>query len=413
MEKKELKKYLIIGAIIIGICLVVKNFSTFALVIKVVFSAVYPILLGCAIAFVFNIFLSFCERYYFPKSKTGFISYTRRPVCLLLAFAIAITIITLILKIVIPELITAVKLISAEIPNAALTIKNYAVEFTKDFPEVQEKIKSIDIDWNSIGWDSIDWESIDWNSVKEKAFDFISTGAGIIGNFAVSVANFVIALIFAVYLLVRKDKIREDIRRTKNAYLSEKVNKIVSRVYHTANSTFRSFFVGQFMEAIILGTLCMIGMTILRFPYAAMTGAVVGVTAIIPIVGAYIGAGVGAFMICTVDPIKALWFIIFLIILQQIEGNLIYPKVVGSSVGLPGIWVLAAVTVGGGLFGIAGMLLGVPTVATVYKLYHATLKEREEKIGIVPPVEEPEKPAKSVKIKDKKNKTNFKRNNKK
>ena len=165
-----------------------------------------------------------------------------------------------------------------------------------------------------------------------------------------SVTNFVIALIFAIYLLARKDKIMADIRRTKNAFLNEKTNKLVSKVLRTANDTFKNFFVGQFVAAIILGSLCMIGMTILGFPYAAMTGAVIGVTALIPIVGAYIGAAVGAFMICTESPIKALWFIVFLIILQQIEGNLIYPKVVGSSVGLPGIWVLAAVTVGGGLF---------------------------------------------------------------
>lgn len=390
MEKKELKKYLIIGVIVIGVCLVVKNFSTFALCIRLLFSALYPLLLGCAIAYVFNIFLSFCEKYYFPQKRSGFISYTRRPVCLVLSLAITVTLIAVILNVVIPELITALKLISAEIPKTAIRIKDYAVEYSKDFPDIQEKIKGIDIDWNSI---------------TKKAMDIITVGAGglitvvaeTIGSLAVSVMNWVIAIIFAVYLLVRKDKIREDVRRSKNAFCSDRVNIAVSRVYHTANSTFKSFFVGQFTEAIILGMLCMIGMSILKIPYAAMTGTVIGATAIIPIVGAYLGAAVGAFMICTVDPMKALIFLIFLVLLQQFEGNVIYPKVVGSSVGLPGIWVLAAVTVGGGLFGIAGMLLGVPTVATVYKLYHAELRGREERLGIssqnadAPPASAPQK----------------------
>ncbi len=145
-----------------------------------------------------------------------------------------------------------------------------------------------------------------------------------------------------------------------------------------ANESFSSFIVGQCTEAVILGVLCTIGMIIFRFPYATMTGAVVGATALIPIVGAYIGAGIGAFMILTVDPMKALFFLIFLLILQQIEGNFIYPKVVGTSIGLPAIWVLAAVLVGGGLFGILGMLVGVPLAATVYKL----LKNRvAQKLG--------------------------------
>ncbi len=156
--------------------------------------------------------------------------------------------------------------------------------------------------------------------------------------------------------------------------------KKINHYLDTANKTFKSFFVGQFTEAIILGSLCTIGMLILKLPYAAMTGTVVGVTALIPIVGAYIGAALGAFMILTQSPMQVLVFIIFLVILQQVEGNLIYPKVVGSSIGLPGIWVLAAVTVGGSLFGITGMLLGVPTIATVYKLVYEDIANREERM---------------------------------
>lgn len=398
MERKELKKYLIIGLIVIGVCLVVRNLSTLAIVVKVTFSAVYPLLLGCIIAYVFNIFLLFCERYYFPKKNTGFIAYSRRPVCLVLALAITAAITALIFNIVVPELVTAVKLISAEIPPFAIKVKDLAISYLKDYPEIQEKISEINFDWQAI---------------MKKAFDFITVGAGglltsiaeIISALTLTVTRIVVAVIFAIYLLLRKDRLRADLKRLKNAYLSERVNTMLTKIFHTANSTFRSFFVGQFVEAIILGTLCMLGMTILGFPYAGMTGVVIGVTAIIPIVGAYIGAGVGAFMICTEDPMKALWFLVFILILQQFEGNVIYPKVVGSSIGLPGMWVLAAVTVGGSLFGIAGMLLGVPLVATVYKLYYIMLDERERKLGIVPEKEPlPAAPVKKAKKSNNKNK---------
>ncbi len=400
MERKELKKYLIIGAIIIGVCLVVKNFATLAILIKIVFSAVYPLLLGCAIAYVFNIFLSFCERYYFPKKKTGFVAYSRRPVCLVLALAITFALIALILNIVIPELATAIKLITSEIPPFAMKMKELAMRYLEDYPDIQDKIREIDIDWQSLMKNTV-------NFVTVGAGGLITSIAEIISAFTLTVTRLVIAIIFAIYLLLRKDRLRTDLKRLKNAYLSERVNIMTSRIFHTANNTFRSFFVGQFIEAIILGTLCMLGMTILGFPYAGMTGAVIGVTALIPIVGAYIGAGVGAFMICTVDPMKALWFLVFIVILQQFEGNVIYPKVVGSSVGLPGMWVLAAVTVGGALSGIAGMLLGVPLVATAYKLYYTMLEERERKLGIISepePVPPPVKPVKKEKKNSNKNK---------
>lgn len=404
MEKKELKRYLIIAVIVVGICIIVKNLSSIGNMITIAFSALYPLLVGCAIAYVFNIFLSFCERYYFPKSKNSFVAYSRRPVCLLLSLAITITLITLILNVVVPELITALKLITAEIPRMAIKIKDLAIKLLKDYPEVQKKIYEIDIDWSSIDWESVTEKAV--NVVTTGASGLLSSIASLIGALTVSITNIVVAIIFAIYLLVRKERIREDLKRSKNAYLGEKANRIISKVLHTANGTFKSFFVGQFIEAIILGTLCMIGMTILKIPYAAMTGTVIGVTALIPIVGAYIGAAVGAFMICTVDPMKALIFIIFLLLLQQFEGNVIYPKVVGTSVGLPGIWVLAAVTIGGGLFGILGMLLGVPTFATIYKLYHEALKEREKKLGLAAEVVVNDKPL----VKEKNPKSKVKRN---
>ena len=172
--------------------------------------------------------------------------------------------------------------------------------------------------------------------------------------------------------------------RDRRAYVKEDTIIRLRNIYRTADETFSSFIIGQCTEAVILGTLCTVGMLLLRFPYAPMIGAFIGATALIPIVGAYLGAAVGAFMILTVDPLKALLFIIFIVVLQQLEGNLIYPKVVGSSIGLPGIWVLAAVTVGGGLGGIGGMLLGVPVAATVYKLIRNDVNRRNQSEKKIP-----------------------------
>ena len=177
-----------------------------------------------------------------------------------------------------------------------------------------------------------------------------------------------LALIFSMYILLEQEDLKRQFGKLLSRYLHPKWMGRFFYVLHTVDDCFHRYIVGQCLEAVIIGVLCALGMGLLRLPYATMVGALVGFTALIPVAGAYIGAGVGAFMIFTVAPIKAVIFLVFLVILQQLEGNLIYPKVVGSSLGLPGIWVLAAVTVGGGIMGIGGMLLGVPLAAAAYRI---------------------------------------------
>ena len=227
-------------------------------------------------------------------------------------------------------------------------------------------------------------EDIDWNSMMDKVVEVARSGIGgilnstisVVGSVVGGVVNFFIGMIFGVYILVNKERLSSQAKRILRAYLKEKTVREIGRVIRTADDTFSSFIIGQCTEAVILGTLCALGMLVFDFPYAVMIGSFIGVTALIPIVGAYLGAGLGAFMILTVDPLKALLFLIFIVVLQQLEGNLIYPRVVGSSIGLPGMWVLAAVTVGGGLMGIGGMLLGVPLTATAYKLLRSDVNDR-------------------------------------
>lgn len=370
MDKKELKKYLIIGAVAVAVMVIVKNLSYIGSFMSLIFTAFSPLVIGCAIAFVFNIIMSFFERHYFPKSRKKIAEKTKRPVCLLFSVCIVALGIFLIAKIVVPEVAESCKVLYNTIPDIAERLKEWAIKNFENIPDIQKKISELDINWATVT------ENIA-SFLTSGATGLISSLVGIIGSFTLSITKICVGIAFAIYLLIYKDGIKKGVSRLKNAYLEKKTADKLQHIFDVTNKTFKSFFVGQFTEAIILGFLCSIGMLILRLPYAVMTGTVVGVTALVPIVGAFIGAIVGVFMILTVNPMQAVIFIIFLIILQQIEEKFIYPKVVGSSIGLPGIWVLASITVGGAMSGILGMLLGVPTVAVIYKLVCENLEKRE------------------------------------
>lgn len=235
---------------------------------------------------------------------------------------------------------------------------------------------------------------IDWQSKIDQLLDLMRSGAGTVVNAVINAAStivsrtvtLVVGFIFSIYLLLGKDKLAGQCRRMMRRYLRPSWNRNVLHVLNVLNDSFSRYIAGQCVEAVILGTLCTLGMLILGLPYATMVGALIAFTALIPVAGAYIGGAVGALMVFSVSPVKALIFIVFLVILQQVEGNLIYPRVVGASLGLPAIWVLAAVTVGGGIMGIAGMLLGVPVAAAIYRL----LKEDVNRPQPSEPVKEAE-----------------------
>ena len=382
MEKKEIKKYGSLALLAFLVCIAVKYSASLGKMGLTLLGALKPMILGCVIAYIFNIILVSFEKRYFPKIKKGFINYSRRPVCLVLSFLIAIGIIILVMYIIVPELINAVSLLIEKIPPLLNQARDFIIMKLEEYPDIQKQASEL--------LSEFDYKHFDWAELTQKVTGFLKSGivgilssaVGFVGALTGTVTNLVIAMIFAIYLLARKDKLMTDIRRIQRSFLSEKRMARFNDFFVTANESFRSFFVGQFVEAIILGSLCFIGMSILRLPYAGMSGTLVGVTALIPIVGAFIGAGVSAFIIFTENPMQALIFLIFLVILQQVEGNILYPKVVGDSIGLPGIWVLAAVTVGGGLFGITGMLIGVPLAATLYKMCFKTLERHEAKLGI-------------------------------
>lgn len=373
MEKKEIKQYLIIALLAVIVCVTVQNFGLVTTFLNLAVGALKPMVLGTVIAYIFNIIMGSFEKRYFPKSDKKFVRVSRRPVCLALSFLITIAILALLLYIVLPEIANAFSVLYKKIPPEFARLQKFAVDTLREFPEIQEKIKSIDFNWESILSKASSFLTTGVVGIVSSAVDFISALTS-------SVTNICLGVVFAIYVLIRKDKLIADSKRISKVYMRKEKVKKLSHIYHVTNDTFRSFIIGQSMDALILGSLCFIGMKILHLPYAAMSAALVGVTAFIPIVGAFIGAGVSAFIILTENPVQALVFLIMLVAIQQIEGNIVYPKVVGSSVGLPGIWVLVAVTAGGGLFGILGMIIGVPLTAAVYKLFFENLENKEREI---------------------------------
>lgn len=370
MKKIENKILIKIALAVLGVYLVIHYWTNISGAVGTLFSAAAPILFGFVISYPLNILMNFYERHWFPKSKKKIAEKSRRPVCLIGSILTVIGIIALIGVIIAPQLVNCIKLLVAEVP-AAINV-------------VVEKLKTIDF----ISKDLINTiSSIDWKSRINDIFDTVTSGLGSAMDVAVTavtsifsvVANVVLGIIFAVYLLLDKNRLMGQVRKVSEKYIPERWLSKITHVLSIVNDCFRRFIVGQCTEAVILGTLCTIGMAILRLPYAAMIGALVAFTALIPIVGAFIGAGVGAFLILMESPMKALIFLIFIVVLQQLEGNLIYPKVVGSSIGLPGIWVLAAVTVGGGVMGIWGLLIGVPVAAAVYRLVKEDVNRKPKK----------------------------------
>lgn len=363
--------------ICVGIALTILGIIYFERIISVIgglWGIMLPLVIGAVMAYVLNIILVKAERLYWPNSRNKWINKTRRPVCILISIGIIVIIIVLLLNVVIPELVSAFEVIGKSIPIYAEKVRLWALDHSDQLPAVEQWLESMKIDWPQLLKNAAAYVTSGLGGILNSTVVFV----GVLGK---GVVNFVLGAIFAVYILFSKEWLVRQSKRLLRVYFNEKVVQKVRHVVDVGHQTFRNFIIGQCTEAVILGCLCTLGMVLFRFPYAAMVGALVGATALLPIVGAYIGAGVGAFMILTEDPMKAIMFLIFILILQQLEGNIIYPKVVGSSIGLPGMWVLLAVVVGGGIGGIGGILMGVPALATVYKLLSQDVTYREVQLS--------------------------------
>lgn len=364
MDKKEIKKIVKILLIVILVYWLLNNLNMIGNAIGKLLNILFPFILGGALAFIFNIPMSYFEKFFRNRRKSKKRAKFDRAISIILSILVFVIIILFIFRLVIPQLLNVCELLIEKAPYYLKESKGIATNLLEN-EDIKNAIQNINIDTEKIKTQSI-----------EGGMNILTSSIGIIGGIFSGITNLIISIIFAVYMLLSKEKIKRLSKKILYAYLPEEKGKNIIKILRLSRDTFKKFITGQCLEACILGTLCALGMLILNIPYAITIGVLVGVTAIVPIVGAFLGVIVGAILIVSVEPIKAVVFIIFFLILQQIEGNLIYPKVVGNSVGLPGLLVLFAVTVGGSLFGIVGMLVGLPIISILYTMLKEDVDKR-------------------------------------
>lgn len=365
---KQTKKHLMqILAFAILLYCGIEHFDVVIMVVRFVAGILMPFLIGGAIAFVLNVPMKRIEKLLFPKNKK--LAKLKRPLAYLLTLFCVIGILFLAMVVVIPELGNTVTLLMAQIPRAFDTVQKWIEEIPAQYPALEPAIEEMNIDWSSISASVVSF-------IQTAASGLVSSGVGLFSGIVSGVATFVISFTFSIYVLFQKERLSGQVRQVMYALFPNKLSEKIVSVSTLSNQIFSNFLSGQCVEAVILGTLFVIMMTIFRMPYAMLTGIVIAITALIPIFGAFIGCALGMILIVMVNPIQAIWFLILFLVLQQIEGNLIYPHVVGGSVGLPSIWVLAAVTVGGNLFGIIGILLFIPLCSVLYALFREFVKKR-------------------------------------
>ena len=345
--------------------------------LRFILNIIFPFLMGGAIAFILNVPMHFLEEKIFgsERAQKKVVQRIARPLSLALTILLVVGIIVMVMFVVIPELGATILTLGKSIQDFVPKVQEWCEKFFHDNKEVMVWAESLNMDWQKI-----------LNSVigffKNGAGDVLNSTMSAARNLVSAVTTFFIAFVFACYILLQKEKLHVQMKKLLFAYLPKKRMEQALSVCSLTYRTFSNFLTGQCVEALILGTMFFVVMTIIRMPYAMLVGVLIAFTALIPIFGAFIGCAVGAFLILMVDPLKAVIFVIMFLVLQQIEGNFIYPKVVGNSVGLPSLWVLAAVSIGGSLMGVVGMLVFIPTVSVLYTLLRENIYHRLGKKGI-------------------------------
>lgn len=370
-KRKKITKWVIgIAAACIVIFLGLQNIDVVGGVASKCIGLIMPLILGFVFALILNVPMSFFESHLWSKSKKQSLQKLRRPTAFIISLVLIVGIIVGVVWLIIPELVAAVKLVAQGIINFIDKMRGLS---SADLAEIPFGSMLLEVDWDKILNTVQTW-------LKNQSGTIVNTAVGTVGSLVGGIFDFFVAFVFAIYILFGKDKLKKQTSRLIRVWMPRKFGEWFIHASSVLGQNFRNFVSGQTLEAVILGTLCMIGMAILRIPYAPMVGALIGVTALVPVVGAFIGGAIGAFVILTVEPIKAVVFLIFLVVLQQLEGNIIYPRVMGSRVNLPGMWILAAVTIGGGIAGPVGMLISVPIASTIYVLVREATDNREKQL---------------------------------
>lgn len=354
------------------------NFEKILSILGYIINILSPFLFGIILAFVLNVLVNFIEKKIFGKIKPSKIwQKVKRLVSITLSLILVILIIVFIMNLLIPQLKNSVSLFTESLP-----------EYKEDVIGILNKFDVTDSTINKVSEYLDNFSKVITDYIKGNSKDVITVTTEVATSIVEIISKAIIAIVFAIYMIAQKETLRRQFNKLMNAYLKPKTIDKINTVAVTANKTFSNFVTGQCLEALIFGSLCFIGMLIFGFPYAPTISVLIGFTALIPIFGAFIGTALGAFLILMVSPIKAILFVVFIIILQQIEGNFIYPKVVGKSVGLSGMWVLLSVTVGASVGGILGLLIATPLCSLLYSFLTQIVNDRIRKNKIVSKVEE-------------------------
>ncbi len=372
LNKQNMKKLLFLISFGLVLFWALYHSETVLSLLQKFFALLAPFLYGLCFAFVINVLLRPLERaweWLWKKRKAKIAMRLKRPLCLLLSVLIILGAVFVLLFMVVPEVKKTAELIIESYPSYVQTV-------TTQWGRLQEFAAGYEINLPQPNWNVQEISETVKNYFAEHGSAFLDKTVDITSSIFSAVLNAVLGMVFAFYILAQKESLRRQLNRILRAFLSPQRVKAVEELAAVSNRQFNRFVTGQLTEALIIGGMCFIGMSVLSIPYAPMISVLLGFAALIPVFGAILGTVLGAFLILMVDPMKALWFVIFIIVMQQVDGNLIYPRVVGKSVGLPGMWVLAAVTVGGSAMGVLGMLLSVPVCSVLYCLFKQTVQKR-------------------------------------
>lgn len=389
LDKENIKK--IVGIVSFAILLNwgLKNTEFIGKLMGLAIGLVLPFLIGGSLASIINVPMRFLERKLFdepyakrkkmPQQKKNMPERPpiwwrmKRPLSLILSLILVIGVIFVGMFLIVPEIADSFSTIAVSIKQFPEQVHRWSLQLMDYMPQIAVWLEQLDQNMD-----------IDWQKTIMEALSFLQNGAGNVlsttFNVAASIFSGIVtgflAIVFSFYLLLNKEKLGGQIKQILYAYMKDEHADYIVRVGRMANKTFSSFLSGQCIEAVILGSLFFVAMTIFRFPYALMISVLIAFTALIPVFGAFIGCIVGAFLILLLNPIQAIWFVVLFLVLQQFEGNVIYPKVVGGSVGLPAMWVLVAVTLGGSTMGVVGMLVNIPLFSVLYSLFREAVKNR-------------------------------------
>ena len=366
-NRKNTKGILLIITFTLILYHALRNFNVTLSFLGNILSVFSPFVIGLCVAFILNVALRPIENLWDKLFKKGRGEKLKRPLCLLVSVLLVIGIILAVFLVVIPEFKDTLISFTEALPYNIAKTEKWFSQFLKN------------VNLNEMGLSPAEITEAVKNTLSMYGKGFINKTFDVTSSLVSGIAKMVIGIILSIYMLSQKETLIRQLKKLLFVFVKKENAELCIRFSRIINKTFTNFVTGQLTEAVIIGFLCFIGMFVLRLPYAPVISVLVGFTALIPVFGAFFGTAIGAFLILLTSPIKALWFVIFILVLQQLEGNLIYPKVVGKSVGLPGIWVLAAVTVGGSLFGFVGMLICVPVCSVLYSLLkiYVNIKTKE------------------------------------